>query len=123
MTKTAALHSFFNSFGITAYPITSVPDRIEFPYMTYEPVTSSWLDGEVNCTVNLWYYTDTESVPNAKADEISRAIGLGGIRIPCEDGFIWVKKGSPFCQSLREETEDAIKRRYINITLEFMTSF
>lgn len=41
--------------------------------------------------------------------------------IKCDEGYIWVKTGSPWCQSLTDDTDKAIKRRYINITLEFLT--
>ncbi|MCI8857227.1 MAG: hypothetical protein HFH26_11905 [Clostridiaceae bacterium] len=121
MTKPAALHQFFSSFGMTAYTSTSVPEDAVFPYLTYELITSAWEGGEVGLTVNLWFYTESESVPNAKAEELSRAIGLGGKILPCDGGYIWLKRGVPWCQSLRDETSPEIKRRYINITAEYLT--
>ena len=122
-TKEAAIQAFFEGFGIPAYPVTSVPDPAKFPWMTYELATGAWLEGELTITVNIWYYTDSEAIPNAKAREISRAIGLGGVTIPCADGFVWLKRGTPWCQSLRDETDPMIKRRYINITAEYCTSY
>lgn len=119
MNKQQALNKFFSSFGITAYKSTSVPSDVIFPYLTYEENINEILEGEVNCTVNLWYYTESESVPNRKADEIAIAVGLGGIRIPYDGGFVWIKKGSPYCQSLTDEENTAIKRRYINLTLTY----
>lgn len=121
MTKDKALYAWFNTFGIPFYPTTSVPEDAIFPWGTYELVTSAWDGGEVSLTVNLWYYTESEAIPNAKAEEISKAIGYGGVTIPCDDGFIWLKRGSPWCQCLRDETDATIKRRYINITAEYMT--
>lgn len=121
MTKAAALYQFFSSFGMEAYTSTSVPDDVTFPYLTYELITSAWEDGEVGLTVNLWFYTTSEAIPNAKAQELSKAIGLGGKIIPCEGGAIWLKRGSPWCQSLSDETSPTIKRRYINITAEYLT--
>lgn len=123
MTKTAALYDFFQSFGIPFYPTTSVPDDVIFPYGTYEPVTASWGDGEQNITVNLWYYTESEAIPNAKVDEISKYIGLGGVQIPCDEGTIWIKKGMPFSQNIFDSTAPGIKRRYLNITAEFNTLY
>lgn len=121
MTKEAALHAWFNSFGIPFYPASAVPDDVVFPWGTYELITDAWGGGEVGLTVNLWYYTTSENPPNAKARELSEAIGYGGISVPCDGGFIWLKRGSPWCQSLRDDTDANIKRRYINISTEYMT--
>lgn len=120
-TKAAALHEYFSSFGIPAYPVSSVPEDTVFPWLTYELVTSSWEQGEVALVLNLWYYTESEAKPNAKAEEISKAIGMGGALLPCDDGVIWLKRGSPWCQSLQDATDPMIKRRYINITAEYLT--
>ena len=120
MTKGAALQAFFSQF-MDAYAASSVPDDVVFPYLTYELSTSAWDGGEVGLTVNLWFYTTSEAVPNAKAQEISDAIGYGGVTLPCDGGFIWLKRGSPWCQSLQDDTDQNIKRRYINVTAEYMT--
>ena len=120
-TKAAALHEFFSSFGLAAYPVSSVPEDTVFPWLTYELVTSSWEQGEVALVLNLWYYTESEATPNAKAEEISKAIGMGGALLPCDEGVIWLKRGSPWCQSLQDATDPMIKRRYINITAEYLT--
>lgn len=120
MTKGAALQAFFAHF-MDAYAASSVPDDVIFPYLTYELTTSAWDGGEVGLTVNLWFYTTSEAVPNAKAQELSDAIGYGGVTIPCDGGFIWLKRGSPWCQNLQDDTDPNIKRRYINVTAEYMT--
>lgn len=83
MTKAAALYQFFSGFGMPAYAASSVPEDVTFPYLTYELSTSAWNGGEVGLTVNLWFYTTSEAVPNAKAQELSEAIGYGGVTIPC----------------------------------------
>lgn len=122
MTKAAALHQFFSGFGIPAYPASAVPRDIGFPWLTYELVTAAWDGGEVGLTVNLWYYTEGEKAPNDKAQQISAAIGYGGVTIPCDGGYIWLKRGTPFCQGLTDENDRTIKRRYINITAEYLTA-
>lgn len=121
MTKAAALHQFFSGFGIPAYTATSVPDDAIFPYLTYELITGAWEEGPVSMTVNLWFYTESEAIPNAKAQQMSDSIGLGGRTIPCDGGMIWIKRGSPWCQSLSDDTAPGIKRRYINVTAEYTT--
>lgn len=121
MTKAAVLHQFFSSFGIPAYVVSSVPDDVIFPYLVYELAVSAWEEGAVSLTVNLWYHTESEAIPNAKAQEMSEAIGLGGKIIRCDGGAIWLKRGAPWCQSLTDEVDRSIKRRYINVTAEFFT--
>lgn len=120
MTKGAALQAFFSQF-MDAYAASSVPDDVLFPYLTYELTTSAWDGGEVGLTMNLWFYTTSEAVPNAKAQELSDVIGYGGVTLPCDGGFIWLKRGSPWCQSLRDDTDPMIKRRYCNMTAEYLT--
>lgn len=120
MTKGAALQAFFSQF-MDAYAVSAVPEDAAFPYLTYELITSAWDGGEVGLTVNLWFYTTNEAVPNAKAQELSDAIGYGGVTLPCDGGFIWLKRGSPWCQNLQDDTDKNIKRRYINVTAEYMT--
>ena len=120
MTKGAALQSFFDGI-MTSYAASAVPDDATLPYLTYELITSAWDGGEVGLTVNLWFYTTSEAVPNAKAQELSDAIGYGGVTLPCDGGFIWLKRGSPWCQNLQDDTDPNIKRRYINVTAEYMT--
>lgn len=121
MTKAAALYQFFSGFGMPAYAASSVPEDVNFPYLTYELSTSAWNGGEVGLTVNLWFYTESEAIPNAKAQELSEDIGYGGVTIPCDGGLIWLKRGSPWCQSLKDDTDQNIKRRYINVTAEYLT--
>lgn len=121
MTKEQALHKFFNSFDITGYRATSVPDDVIFPFLTYDFPISSFEEDPVSGTVNLYYYTDSEASPDAKAEEIRKRIGVGGVLLNCDGGAIWLKWGVPWCQSLVDETNRNIKRRYINITAEYLT--
>ena len=121
MTKGEALQQFFSGFGMKAYPATAVSDDAGFPRLTYDLILDSWEGGEVGLTVNMWFYTDSEAEPNAKAQALSGAIGTGGITLPCDGGFIWLKRGSPWCQSLRDPADPTIKRRYINVTAEYNT--
>ena len=121
MTKGAALHQFFSGFGMDAYAASSVPEDAVFPYLTYELITDNFDGGEVGLTVNLWFYTESEAIPNAKAQEVADALGIGGHLIQCDGGFVWLKRGTPFAQSLKDDTAPKIKRRYLNITAEYMT--
>ena len=120
MTKGAAMQEFFSSFGLTAYPVTSVPDDAVMPYLTYTVYIGAWEDA-ASITCELWYYSDSEAVPNAKVQEISDAIGLGGTLIPCDGGGIWITRGVPFAQALRDEVSENVRRRLINLNAEFLT--
>ena len=120
MTKGAALQSFFNGI-MPAYAETSVPDDAAFPYLTYQLALNAWDSGETALAINMWFRTPSEAIPNAKAQELSDAIGYGGVTLPCDGGFIWLKRGSPWCQNLQDDTDQNIKRRYINVTAEYMT--
>lgn len=121
MTKTAALQKFFEGFGLDAYAASSVPSDVILPYLTYELTVGAWGDGDNNILVNLWFYTTSEAIPNAKVQEISDYIGLGGVRVLCDGGALWIKRGRPFSQSLKEDTAPELKRRLINIDVEYDT--
>lgn len=122
MTPAAAIYGFMAGFGVPAYAATSVPDDAAFPYITYELTVDDFWGGEVALTMDVWYRGDSEAEPNTKAREISKAL-VGCKCLPCEGGGIVLKKGSPFCQSMGDEADDKIKRRHINLTAEFITSF
>lgn len=121
MTKAAAIHQFLSGFGLPAHAASSVPKDAMLPCLTYELSTSAWGDGEAPITVNLWYYGGTEAEPNAKAQELSDAIRLGGVLLGCDGGSVWLKRGYPFCQNLSDASDANVKRRYINLSAEYLT--
>lgn len=121
MTKAAAIYQFWNSFGLTAYEENTVTDDATFPYITYQLVTDSF-DREVQVTASLWYRSESWTGINAKTEEISQKISRGGKIIPCDGGAIWLKRGQPFAQNMGDESDNLIKRKYLNITAEFMTA-
>lgn len=122
MTPAAAVYNFMAGFGIPAYAATSVPGGADFPYITYELAVDDFWGGEVALAMDIWYRGDSETWPNAKAREVSKAL-VGCKCIPCDGGGIVLKKGSPFCQSMGDTADDKVKRRHINLTAEFITSF
>ena len=121
MTKAAAIYQFWSSFGLTAYEENTVPTDAKFPYITYQLVTDSF-DREVSATASLWYRGESWTAINAKTEEIAQRIGLGGKIIKCDGGRIWIKMGQPFAQNMGDESDDLIKRKYINVVYEFMTA-
>jgi hypothetical protein len=124
MTKAEAMRNFWNSFGIPAYEENSLPTGIPFPYITYQLVEDSF-GNEVAMSANIW---DKDSdghsalkTVSIKADEISEYIGRGGVLLPVNGGKIWVKRGSPFAQTLADE-DRTVKRKYLNIVVEYFTA-
>ena len=122
MTKGAALQQFFSQF-LTAYTATSVPEDVVFPYLTYDADFDAWGGEPVSLTVNLWFYTESEAVPNAKADEISKALEGGAVLDMGNGEYIVLHRGSPWCQALRDETNNNVKRRYLNVTADYLCHF
>lgn len=121
MTKYQVLFDFFSSFGIPAYLESSVPETANFPYITYNLVTSTFTqETATNMVVNV-FYRQNEAVANDKVSEISRAIGLNGRLLNCEDGKVWLQRGNPWCQSMSDPVDDKIQRRYLNVTAYFFT--
>ena len=121
MTKAAAIYQFWSGFGLTAYEENTVPEDADFPYVTYQLVTDSF-DREVAATASLWHRGESWTAINAKTEEIARFIGGGGCLLDCDSGFIWLKRGTPFAQNMGDESDDLIKRKYINVTVEYMTA-
>ena len=124
MTKEAALYNFWSMFGLPAYEENSVPtgeDGAEFPYITYQSVTDSF-GNDVALTGSVWYRSTSWKEANAKAQEINDKISRGGVTMACDGGIIWIRRGVPFAQSMGDESDDLIKRKYLNITAEFMTA-
>ena len=121
MTKAAAIYQFWSSFGLAAYEENTVPEDAAFPYVTYQLVTDSF-DREVAATASLWYRGESWTAINAKTEEIAQRIGLGGKIIKCDGGRIWIKRGQPFAQNMGDESDDLIKRKYLNLTFEFLTA-
>lgn len=123
MTKDIAIHQWFSSFGIPAYKSDNVPTNAEFPYLTYNLVVSAFEEGQVGITANLWHYGNLEVPANQKADEISKAIANGGVMLDCDEGRIWIKRGSPWCQNIRDSDDIRINRRYLNFVFEYLTFY
>ena len=121
MTKAAAIYQFWSGFGLTAYEENTVSEDAAFPYATYQLVTDSF-DREVAATASLWYRGESWTAINAKTEEISAHIGLGGKIIKCDGGRIWIKRGQPFAQNMGDESDDLIKRKYLNVNIEYFTA-
>ena len=122
MTPEAAIFSLLGELGIPTYAATSVPSDAESPYATVEMSAGTFWEGEVPLPVSLWYRGDSEAEPNAKARDLSALVGSGGRVLACDGGAVWLKRGSPLVQAMGDPADDKIKRRYVNLTAEFITT-
>lgn len=121
-TKAAAWHTFWSQFGLAAYEENAVPHDAEMPRLTYSFYSSSFDRGETVQHVSLFYHSDSWADANELTETISETIGRGGVIIPCKGGAIWIKRGEPFSQSMSDADDDHIRRKYINVTAEFLTA-
>ena len=102
MNKAQTINSFWNSFGIPAYDMYAVPNDAQMPYITYEYVEDNF-DNTVILSASIWY----------------KSTGNGRI-LKTDEGYIYITRGTPFMQRL-SDTDDSVRRIYINIQVEYMT--
>lgn len=118
MDKQQALYQFWNSFDISAYDESSVPDNAELPYITYNVVTGSIGDITI-MSASVWYRTNSWTYLDAMANRISSYIGYGGITLEIDSGLVWIKRSSPFAQRMADDGE--VKRMLLQISVEYIT--
>lgn len=127
MTKEAALFDFWSSFDLTAYEENTVPSADDsenapaFPYLTYQVATDG-MGAEIALSASLWYRSSSWVDINLKARQIEKKIGRGGLLLPCDGGAMWIKRGTPFAQNMSDPDDDAIRRKFINISVEYITT-
>lgn len=110
-----ALHDFWNSFGVEAYPEETVPDNAERPYITYEIVMPEWY-GMATYNVRLWTKSTAFKQVTSLAEMIRQAIG-DGKRIPVRSGGnIWLFKDENFFQIMPSE-DITQKNAYLSMVI------
>ena len=112
MTAEQTIHAFWSSFSLTAYDENSVPDDAVLPYITYS-LSYDTFDNQ-----DLWYQSTSWRGITNKLHEISEGITQNGKVIITDNGYIWIKRGSPFGQRMGD-IENNIKRMLINISAEY----
>ena len=123
MDSSQALHRFWSGFGWQAYDSSTVPSEKltpEMPRITYD-VAKAEFGSEVRLSASLWDRSYSWEDISLKENEIYEYIGLGGVLVPYDGGRLWIKRGSPFSQRM-SDVDDAIRRIYININVEYFTS-
>ena len=124
MNKYEALNEFWNSFGVPAYEMYSVPtgkDKPAFPYIVFTADVDN-ISEPVSLFANVYTRSNTWLGCNAIAERIAERVGLGGCCVPIEGGGMWIKRGNGFMSNLGDDEDDLIKRKYIHIEVEFITA-
>lgn len=109
-----ALYEFYNSFGLPAYTVNTVPDSAELPYITYSLVESESLSPATHYA-QVWYRDTSNSALLAKVDEIKSAVG-DGVCIDCDGGYVVLRPSSPYVQ-LMVADDPANRYAYINMQI------
>lgn len=123
MNKAQRLEQFWNSFQIPAYDENSVPDDVEYPYITYSVADDS-LDNTVYLTASIWYRSFSWAGVESKKNEIAKRIGEHGfLSLPIDNGYVFMVKGTPFAQRMVDPSDELVKRMYLNINVEFLTAY
>jgi hypothetical protein len=119
-----AIYSFFNSFGLEAFPASSVPtgsDAPNYPYITYEaPIDSSM--SKVTVVADVWYRSPSWAGVNGMVTLISQTVG-DSYRIECDNGGMIVRKGTPFAQPLNDPEDNMIKRKHLIFEFTYVTTY
>lgn len=123
MDKWQAVQSFWESFNLPAIDENSATDRskLKMPYITYSAPTGR-IDDQILFTASLWYRSSSWKDISRKADEIAQAVG-DGIRVKrLNNGYLWLKPGTPFSQRMKDD-DPQIRRVLINISAEYLTAY
>jgi hypothetical protein len=123
MNAQAALNSFWNGFGWTAWEENSVPENAfsrANQYITYSAGESGFNE-PMMLSASLWQRSTNWKDVITKAQQIMNYIGMGGVFIATDEGAIWIKRGRPFAQRMSDE-DPAVRRIYLNIEVEFITN-
>lgn len=117
MTAEQAIHAFWSGFSLTAYDENSVDEKAVLPYITYS-LSYDTFDNQVSMVADLWYQSTSWKAITNKMHEISEGITQGGKVLTTDNGYIWIKRGSPFGQRMGD-AENNIKRMLINVSAEY----
>lgn len=119
MNKAQSLQDFWSSFGIKAYDENSVPEKTEYPYLTYSAITDS-LENIIPMSASIWYRGTSWKDISDKAEEISKELEKGKL-IELDKGYTYIYRGSPFARRVGGFADDMVKQIYLNINVEYLT--
>lgn len=124
MTKLQAIKSFLSGFGLKAYHEDYIyaPDvALPLPYITYSVQFDNYRGGSRPLIVTAWYRTNDPQPLEEFEVLVAQRVGIQGTVIPCDDGYVWIKRGTPFGQTLDDPSDKFVKRVIINLMVEYNT--
>lgn len=122
MWKEEAIHQFWSSFDWTAYDSATVDDDAVLPYITYDVATGS-IDDAIILTASLWCRSTSWREVTQKAHEIENFLDtMSPPAIKIDGGRAYFTKGTPFSQRMSEESDDLVRRIYLQVNAEFLTN-
>lgn len=123
MDKDIVIHRFWAGFGVPAYDENSVPDeqRNVFPRITYDIVQGDTFD-QVAMSGSVWDRSTSWDGVYDVFNQINDSLSNGGVILPCDGGGLWIKKASPWAQRMGDESDDSVRRIFMNISVEFITN-
>lgn len=132
MNKQQAYNSFWSGFGVLAFEENAMPsDDIinemikagvvasKYPYITYQVIVDD-LDHPVFPTASIYDKSSSWERADVLSNLISNRIQtMNTIRL--DNGRMFITKGTPFSQHMREEGDSSIRRIVLNLGIEFFT--
>lgn len=118
MDREQALNTFWNSFGVKAYEVNTVPDNAPYKKIAYEVVVGDF-GSPVPCTVYLYDRHISWQGITELLHLIDNRLKHGGVQVPFDNGTIWICKASPFATRLDGE-DDTIRRIVVNLQIEYL---
>ena len=107
------LKTFFSGFGLPAYTLSSVPDEVELPYITYPLTQPEWSE-QATMYCQVWYPKNNLGSLLRKADQIAKAV-KDGRRFRLPDGYMVLYPSTPLIQIMTDEhTQSAYISLLIN---------
>lgn len=120
-----AQNQFWNSFTWKAYDdqtIFTEGDLPAYPHITYESASGAF-GTEATLSVHLWDRATSWAAIKQKADEIKSALSRGGVLVPHEDGYIWLKipENTVFSRPFDTGSSDElVKRIMLTVSAEYL---
>jgi len=134
MNKQQAYNNFWSGFGVFAFEENAVPDDdtikalieegiapSKYPYITYQVITGD-LDGPVFPTASIWDRSNSWERADLLTNQISETIQKMNT-IKLDNGRMFITKGAPFAQHMKEDADSSIRRVVMNLAVEFFTEY
>ena len=106
------LKSFFASFDLPAYTLSSVPDEVDLPYITFPLLEPEW-NQQSSFYCQIWYPKNRLEQLLTKADEVAKAIAHGK-RFNLPEGYLVLYPASPLIQTITDEHTQSV---YMNLLI------